>query len=92
MEISLVISVVSVVIAVSNFVLSRKDKSNNEVKEEQKQYSKHDLINHRLNELDKKVDKILDKLDVQDKETDEKIEKALKQHISIYHKKVKKEV
>lgn len=92
MEISLVISVVSVVIAVSNFVLSRKDKSNNEVKEEQKQYSKHDLIEYRLDELSKKVDKILDKLDVQDKETDEKIEKALKQHISIYHKKVKKEV
>ena len=92
MEISLVISIVSVVIAVSNFVLSRKDKSNNEVKEEQKQYSKHDLIEYRLDELSKKVDKILDKLDVQDKETDEKIEKALKQHISIYHKKVKKEV
>lgn len=92
MEISLVISVVSVVITVSNFVLSRKDKSNNEVKEEQKQYSKHDLIEYRLDELSKKVDKILDKLDVQDKETDEKIEKALKQHISIYHKKIKKEV
>lgn len=92
MEISLVISIVSVVIAVANFVLSRKDKSNNEVKEEQKQYSKHDLIEYRLDKLDEKVDKILDKLDVQDKEIAEKIEKALKQHILIYHKKAKKEV
>lgn len=85
MEISLVISLTSLAIAIANFLLGRKDKSNKEIKEEQKQFSKHDLIEYRLDELSKKVDKILDKLDVQDKETEEKISKALSQHISIYH-------
>lgn len=86
LTVALCVSLISCVISVSNFVASRKDKSNKQVEEEVKQYSKHDLIEYRLNELTKKVDKILDKLDKSEKEVDEKIQIALKQHIATYHK------
>ena len=83
--IPLVISVIGAVISVSSFALSRKDKSNSEIKEEQKQFSKHDLIEWRLDDITKKVDKILEKLDTYDKEMDLKIKEAMKHHIAEYH-------
>lgn len=85
MDVKLAISIISLIIAGFSFAFARKDKSNAEVKEEQKQFSKHDLIEYRLDELTKKVDKILDKLDVQDKEVDEKIKVAMKHHIAEFH-------
>lgn len=81
LTIALALSILSSVIAVSNFVLSRKDKAIKDAKE-----TNMELINYRLNELDKNVQKILDKLDTYDKEVDERIEKALNEHIKIYHK------
>lgn len=86
MEITLVISIIGVVISVSAFIMSRKDKSNNDVKEEQKEFSKHDLIQYRLEKIEQNIEKILAKLDVYEKEMDDKIEKALKNHIATYHK------
>ena len=80
LTIALALSILSSVIAVSNFVLSRKDKAIKDAKE-----TNMELINYRLNELDKNVQKILDKLDTYDKEVDERIEKALHEHIKIYH-------
>jgi len=80
LTIALALSILSSVIAVSNFVLSRKDKAIKDAKE-----TNMELINYRLNELDKNVQKILDKLDTYDKEVDERIEKALQEHIKIYH-------
>ena len=63
MEITLVISIIGVVISVSAFIMSRKDKSNNDVKEEQKEFSKHDLMNYRLEKIEQNIEKILNKLD-----------------------------
>ena len=87
MELTVVlcISIIGCVISVVSFVLSRKDKSNKDVKEEQKEFSKHDLIEWRLNDITKKVDKLLDKLDADDKEMDEKIKIAFKHHIAEFH-------
>lgn len=82
LTIALTISILSVVITVSNFVLNRKDRAVKEAKE-----TNLELINYRLNELDKNVQKILDKLDTYETEIDNRIEKAMKQHIDIYHKK-----
>lgn len=87
MELALAISILGVVISVSSFVLSRKDKSNKDIKEEQKQFDKHNLIEYRLNNIDKQLEKILSKLDFYDKEIDERVEKALKNHILQYHNK-----
>lgn len=83
MGLTVAISVISVVIAVSSFALARKDKAVKDAKE-----TNMELINYRLNELDKNVQKILDKLETYESETDDKIEKAIEQHIKIYHAKV----
>lgn len=82
MEITIIISIVSITIAIATFVLNRKDKAVKDAKE-----TNLELINYRLNELDKNVQKILDKLENYESEVDDKIQKALKQHIEIYHTK-----
>lgn len=79
--ITLAISIISVVITVINFALNRKDKAVKDTKE-----TNLELINYRLNELDKNVQKILDKLDNYDNEIDVRIEKALEIHIKEYHR------
>ena len=85
----MIISVIGCVISVSAYVASRKDKAKEDTAQEVKQYSKHDLIEYRLDELSKKVDKILDKLDTTEKEMDEKIKVAFKHHINEYHREAK---
>lgn len=84
--VALVISIIGVVISVSSFVLSRKDKSNKDVKEEQKEFSKHDLMNYRLEKIEQNIEKILNKLDFYDKEIEEKVDKAIAVHVANYHK------
>ena len=77
----LIISIISIIFVIANFVVGQKDKAVKNAKE-----MNMDLINFRLNELDKNVQKILDKLDTYDSEIDSRIEKALKLHITMYHK------
>ena len=86
LTIALVISIIGVVISVSSFVLSRKDKAVSHEAEEQKQFSKHDLIQYRLEKIEQNIEKILNKLDFYDKEIEEKVNKAIAVHIANYHK------
>lgn len=81
MEITIAISIISVVIAISSFVLGRKDKAVKDAKE-----NNLELINYRLDKLDENVQKILDKLEIFDSEVDDKIQKAIEHHIKEYHK------
>jgi vacuolar-type H+-ATPase subunit H len=81
LTVALVISILSAVMTVANFVVNRKDKAVKDAKE-----TNMELINYRLNELDKNVQKILEKLDNYDNEIDIRIEKAMKHHINEYHK------
>lgn len=83
MEITLAISIVGCVIAIASFVLGRKDKAVKETKEEA---SEQKLIDYRLNELTKKVDKILEKLDNQDGEIRKIVNEEIEKHILQYHK------
>ena len=85
MELTIIISIISCIIAVSGFVLGRKDKAVAETKE-----NNLGLINYRLNELDKNIQKILDKLDSYTDEIDARIEKAIKNHLEMYHNNEKK--
>lgn len=89
MEITLaiIISIISTVISVTNFTLGRKDKSNKDIKEEQKQFDKNDLIEYRLTKIEQNIEKILNKLDVYEKEIDDRIKIAIDNHIAIYHNK-----
>lgn len=83
MKMTLAISVVGCVIAVSSFVLARKDKAVKETKEEA---SEQRLIEYRLNELTRKVDKILEKLDNQDSEIRKVVNEEIEKHVLKYHK------
>lgn len=84
--VALAISILSAVMTVTNFVVGRKDKAVKDAKETAKEVNM-DLINYRFDELDKNVQKISDKLDYYEKEIDDKIEKAINQHIKMYHSK-----
>ena len=80
LSIALVISILSITFTIINFAIARKDKAN-------KDGNKQGVIEYRLEDLSKKVDKILDKLDKYDKEVDEKIGVAMQHHIAEMHNK-----
>ena len=86
LTLALTISILSVVITVANFVLNRKDKAVKDTKEQDQESSNQKLIDYRLEQVEKKLDKVLDILDSYDKEIDERVDKAMLQHIKIYHK------
>ena len=81
LTVALALSIISTVIAVSNFVLSRKDKAIKDTKE-----NHQELIEYQLNELKQDVKSIIAKLDKYDKEFDDRIDKALELHLQLYHK------
>lgn len=86
LTIAMAISILGAVVSVSSFVLNRKDKSNDNVKEEVKEFSKHDLIEYRLSKIEENIEKILNKLDFYDKEIEDKVNQAIKNHEKIYHR------
>ena len=85
LTIALSISIISCVIAVISFFLSRKDKSNQDT---EKDSYKWGSIDEKLANIEKTLTKIEDKLDSYDKEVDEKIDIAIEHHIKEYHKEV----
>jgi len=85
LTIALALSILSSVIAVSNFVLSRKDKAIKDTQDNAKEHTNQELIDYRLTQVEKKLDKILDILDSYDKEIDERVNKAMNEHLKLYH-------
>ena len=85
--ITFAIAIIGSVISVYSFVLNRKDKSNKDIKEEQKQFDKNNLIEYRLTKIEQNIEKILNKLDVYEKEIDDRIKVAIDNHVAIYHNK-----
>lgn len=81
LTIALSISIISVVITVSNFVLNRKDKAIKDTKE-----NNQELIKYQLAELKEDVKSILAKLDKYDEDVEKKIGSAMDLHIKMYHK------
>lgn len=84
--IALVISIIGIFLNIFNFYYSRKKDTITNVKEQDKENSNQQLIDYRLTQVEKKLDKILDILDSYDKEIDERVEKALSHHVEMYHK------
>lgn len=87
LTIPLIISILGAIMSVVSLVLNRKDKSNKDIKEEQKQFDKNNLIEYRLTKIEQNIEKILNKLDVYEKEIDDRIKIAIDNHIAIYHNK-----
>jgi peptidoglycan hydrolase CwlO-like protein len=82
MEITLANSIVGCVIAITSFVLGRKDKAVKDTKEEA---SEQRLIEYRLDQLSKKVDKILEKLDNQETEIKRIVNEEIEKHVLKFH-------
>ena len=80
MDLGVAISILAITFTIINFAIARKDKAS-------KDGNKQGVIEYRLEDLSKKVDKILDKLDKYDKEVDEKITIAMQHHIAEMHNK-----
>ena len=80
MDLGVAISILAITFTIINFAIARKDKAS-------KDGNKQGIIEWRLEDLSKKVDKILDKLDKYDKEVDDKIEIAMRHHIAEMHDK-----
>lgn len=85
MDITTVIAIISVTCAVVSVILTIVARIKANVKE-----SNLELIKYRLDELDKNMEKILAKLDKYDEEVDGKIEKAMDNHIAMFHRRSKK--
>lgn len=81
MEIALALSILGSVIAVSTFVLNRRDKAVKDTKE-----NNQELIKYQLTELKEDVKSILAKLDKYDEDVEKKIANAMDLHIKMYHK------
>lgn len=85
LTIALIISIIGCTISVISFALTRKDKSNKDTETESYKFGKLDM---QLENIMEKLTKIEDKLDFYDKDIDERIGKAIENHIAIYHKKI----
>jgi uncharacterized protein (DUF4213/DUF364 family) len=87
LTLALSLSILGTIISVLSLIFNRKDKSNKDIKEEQKQFDKNNLIEYRLTKIEQNIEKILNKLDVYEKEIDDRIKIAIDNHIAIYHNK-----
>lgn len=85
--VALAISILGIALNVFNFYYARKKDTITNIKEQDKESTNQQLIDYRLTQVEKKLDKILDILDNYDKEIDNRVEKAMEQHIKLYHKK-----
>lgn len=85
MDTSIIALVVSGIVAIFNiltFALNRKDKSNKTTGDDGYRWGS---LDEKLANIEKTLAKIENKLDTYDIEIDEKIEKAIENHIKMFH-------
>lgn len=89
--VSLGLSILSAVFVALTFFFNRNNDTKKDSKEEKEEAKttqyKWGVMETKLDNLTKQVDKILDKLDSYDEELDKKIDKAISEHEKIYHNK-----
>ena len=78
-----ILSIMSMIFIIVNFVLSRKDKSNKDTSESS--YNQG-VLDTQLKNIFDKLNKIEAKLDTYEEKIDEKIDKKMAEHIKVYHK------
>lgn len=85
--IALVISVLGIVLNVFNFYYARKKDTITDVKEQGKESSNQQLIDYRLTQVEKKLDKIIDILDNYEDTTKKIVQDEIDKHVLKYHNK-----
>lgn len=83
LTIALAISILSITFSILGFAFNRKDKSNNDTKNESYHLGQ---IDTKLKNIEIMLNKIENKLDTYDSEINDRIEKAINNHIREYHK------
>ena len=83
MEIGTIISIGAVIISLTALLLNRKDKSNKDTKDDGYKWGQ---VEEKLSNIEKVLAKIETKLDVYDRELDERIDKKIHEHVEVYHK------
>lgn len=86
MEIGNILGIISAIFCIATFVVNRRDKAVKDAKEQDNENSDQKLIGYRLDKVEEKLDKILDKLDDYDKEVRNIVDEALDQHVKMYHR------
>ena len=81
--ISCIVGIIGCTIGIIGFFKGREDKSNKDTKDGSYHLGQ---IDTRLKNIEEVLEKIQNKLDIQEEEIDTKIEKAMENHIKIYHK------
>ncbi len=80
MDISLFLSIISILVVITNFVLSILDRGKRNQKE-----NHQELIEYQIKEIKEEIQKISAKLDKYDREVEERIKNAISTHERIYH-------
>lgn len=83
LTVALSLSILGTVISVLSLIFNRKDKSNKDTEETSYRQGQLDM---QIKQILAKLEKIDKKLDTYDREIEERIDVALKNHIAIYHK------
>ena len=83
MELGTIISIGAVIISFTALLLNRKDKSNKDTKDDGYKWGQ---VEEKLSNIEKVLAKIETKLDLYDKELDERIDKKIHEHVEVYHK------
>lgn len=76
-----ILSIISILVVVTNFILSMLDRGRKEEKE-----NHQELIEYQIKEIKTDLKEIKDLLKKYDKEIDERIDEKLEYHVKLYHK------
>lgn len=89
--VSLGLSILSAIFVILTFFVNRNDNTKKDEKEDKEEAKstqyKWGVMETKLDNVSKQVDKILDKLESTDKEVNEKIKQAIEEHEKRYHNK-----
>ena len=79
---ALIVSCVVLIFNVLTFALNRKDKSTKNASDDSYKWG---LVDGKLSNIEKSLTKIENKLDTYDIEIDERIDKAIDNHVKMFH-------
>ena len=83
--IAIAISIIGSVISVTNYFKTRENDRIKDTKDLDNEHTNQALIDYRLTQVEKKLDKIIDMFDSYEKEMKIIVDTAIENHIAMYH-------